>query len=81
MEEKYDYEISTKNFVLKMKNKPETFEEIGKFIEMIHPRPKKRGRPPKNPFAVLVPKPKRPYRKTGKYSKKKLAPESTSKTE
>ncbi len=66
----YDYEIKAKNFELKIKKTPEAFEHLARFIMTINPQPKRRGRPPRSPFALPKSKPKRAYHKTGKYSKK-----------
>ncbi len=69
----YDYEITTKDFYLKLKNKPEVISELERIVSAIKPigeQKRRRGRP-KGTFKVKPEgAPKRAYRKTGKYSKK-----------
>ncbi|MEM2900715.1 MAG: hypothetical protein QXT63_07970 [Thermoplasmata archaeon] len=70
--EGYDYEILTKDFYLKLKNTPESIAELGRILYAIRPVETKRGRGrPKGTFKIITgDRPKRPYIKSGKYSKK-----------
>lgn len=70
--EGYDYEILTKDFYLKLKNTPEAIAELGRILYAIRPVEIKRGRGrPRGTFKIITGEPpKRPYTKSGKYSKK-----------
>jgi|GEM_PF-2347511 len=81
-DEGFDYEILTKDFYLKLKNTPEAIAELGRILYAIRPVEMKRGRGrPKGTFKIITEgMPKRPYVKSGKYSKKGKA-ESAQTTE